>query len=265
MFNAHRFENVGDLLHIWEDAGGEIAAWGLVYPEKHPGFDLQVRPDLRDVDFETQLVEYLTSEAVRSSSDRTEDDVPLSADISAGDAVRAEALRRNGFARGGDAYFLTAREIGSPPPVGLPPGYVIRAAVGPDDAAALAAVHSGSFGSTWTAETYEWLMTTPGYAPERELVAVAPDGSFAAFTVTWYDHVNRTGLFEPVGTHVDHRRLGLGRAVLSAGMQRMHKAGLATAMVVHEADNEGSTALYADAGFRPIARLDVWTRPQEGS
>jgi ribosomal protein S18 acetylase RimI-like enzyme len=145
--------------------------------------------------------------------------------------------------------------------VDLPPGYVTRAVVGPEDAAALAAVHSGSFGSDWTAEKYAWLMTTPGYDPARELVVVAPDGSFAAFTVTWFDHVNGTGYFEPVGTHADHRRLGLGRALLNAGMQRMAKAGLTTALVMHEADNEGSMRLYADAGFRPIERIDVWTRP----
>jgi hypothetical protein len=34
------------------------------------------------------------------------------------------------------------------------------------------------------------LMTTPGYSPDRGIVAVADNGSFAGFAVTWYDHLN---------------------------------------------------------------------------
>ncbi|MEZ4619615.1 MAG: hypothetical protein R2867_29485 [Caldilineaceae bacterium] len=89
-----------------------------------------------------------------------------------------------------------------PEPV-LPAGYTIRATTGVDEVAALVAVHVGAFGSTWTPELYRKVMESPGYAAEREFVVVAPDGAFAALTVTWHDEVNRTGLFEPVGTHRD--------------------------------------------------------------
>ena len=138
MFNAHRFEDVSRLLHIWEDGVGEVAAWGLVFPVKHPGFDLQVRPDLHEVDLESELVAFLAAETSRQSSERSSGEVMLGADVYAGDSVRAEALRRNGYTPGEDRYFLTAREIGRLRPVDLPPGYVTRAVVGPEDAAALA-------------------------------------------------------------------------------------------------------------------------------
>jgi hypothetical protein len=50
---------------------------------------------------------------------------------------------------------------------------------------------------------YRKVMASPGYAPEREWVIESPDGSYVAFTIIWTDHLNRTGLFEPVGTHFE--------------------------------------------------------------
>ncbi|MGA5560099.1 GNAT family N-acetyltransferase [Streptomyces platensis] len=41
----------------------------------------------------------------------------------------------------------------------------------------------------------------------------------------WLDEANRTAEFEPVGTHPDYRRLGLGRALLLHGMHLARDAG----------------------------------------
>lgn len=269
MFNALRFEDVRRLLHVWEDTDGEIVAWALVYPPNDvaqdppldPAFDLQVRADVRSVDLEVELVRFLIADIEAMCKERDATSCRIIVDAFQGDSVRAAAAERCGFTSPRETYALTAQAIDRPRDVVLPPGYVIRSVVSLADAPGLASVHAASFGSNWTAERYEWLMTTPGYDPERELVAVAPDGSFAAFAVMWFDHVNATGLFEPVGTAADHRRRGLGRAMLDAGMQRMAKAGLKTAMVAHGVDNVASTELYARAGFRPIAKIDEWARP----
>lgn len=104
-------------------------------------------------------------------------------------------------------------------------------------------------------------MTSPGYDPQRELVAVAPDGSLAGFTVTWHDPISRTGLFEPVGTHRDHRRRGVARALVTEGMRRMKEAGLGHAYVVNAVANEPSAALYTACGFVPLHPIDGFTKP----
>ena len=143
-------------------------------------------------------------------------------------------------------------------------GYRIRAARGLEDAAALAELHGESFGSTWTAEMYSRLMQSPGYDAEREFVVEAPDGGFAAFTVTWHDHVNRIGHFEPVGTHPDHRRRGLARALLMFGLRAMAEAGMEHAIVSNMGDNEASRDLYLDAGFEPWHLVDGYTKPIPG-
>ncbi|MCL1693447.1 MAG: GNAT family N-acetyltransferase [Actinomycetia bacterium] len=89
------------------------------------------------------------------------------------------------------------------------------------------------------------------------------DGTLAAFTVTWHDHLNRTGLFEPVGTHPGHRRRGLGKALLLFAMKAMAAEGMEYATVVNEGANEASRALYASVGFSPWHLLDGYTKPME--
>jgi len=121
-------------------------------------------------------------------------------------------------------------------------------------------VHNASFGSSWTPESYRQVMESPGYAPERELVIRAADGAFVAFAVIWYDHLNRTGLFEPVGTHQDHRRRGFGRAIVMYGMQQMAAAGMEFATVAHFGQNEAARGLYQACGFKPWHMVDGYIK-----
>lgn len=87
--------------------------------------------------------------------------------------------------------------------------------------------------------------------PERTL----PDGcalseeNTAARATIWFDDVNLVGLFEPVETDEEFRRLGLARAVMTEGMHCMRAAGMRTALVEHEITNEAAAALYANLGF----------------
>ena len=87
--------------------------------------------------------------------------------------------------------------------------------------------------------------------------------AFAAFTVTWHDTRNGTGLFEPVGTGAQYRRRGLGRALLARGMHLMRAAGLRTALVAYEEDNPASGALYRSMGFEPTWTLHDYRKPWE--
>lgn len=135
------------------------------------------------------------------------------------------------------------------------------------EAAALLAVHASAFNSKGTVEQYARVMESPGYAAEREFVVVAPDGRFAAFTVTWHDERNSIGYFEPVGTHADFRRMGLARAVMIHAMHHMRAGGMRHAWVVHEAaeDNPASAGLYASLGFRMQFRTLMWVKARSVS
>jgi ribosomal protein S18 acetylase RimI-like enzyme len=77
----------------------------------------------------------------------------------------------------------------------------------------------------------------------------------AAFCIAWLDFTNRVGLFEPVGTHPDYRRMGLGKAVLAEGMRRMMAYGMQSVIVCAEGDNPAAQRLYQSAGFEVEQRL----------
>jgi hypothetical protein len=163
----------------------------------------------------------------------------IHADAFRGDTARVELLAALGWEPDNELpYVLNRTEINSIDVPALPEGYSFRSATGIEDAAALAEVHNASFEAVWTPESYRQLIESPGYAPERELVIQAPDGAFVAFAVIWYDHLNRTGLFEPVGTHKDHRRRGFGRAIIVYGLQQMAAVGMGFATAAYSGNEE---------------------------
>ena len=88
-----------------------------------------------------------------------------------------------------------------------------------------------------------------------------PNEALAAFTVTWHDSLNRIGLLEPGGTHPDHRRRGLGEALVLHAMHRMMAAGMTHATVADTGTSEASRALYAACGFTPWHLIDDFVKP----
>lgn len=149
----------------------------------------------------------------------------------------------------------------APPEPVLPAGYRIRSTVLPDDLERRVEVHRSAFApSRMTVEKYARLPSMPHYDPARDLVVEAPDGSFAAFTLVWWDPLAGIGEFEPVGTHADHRRLGLARAVSLAGLARLRDLGAIDALVFSACANAASEALYASAGFEALTHHRAWTR-----
>lgn len=259
LFNGNRYYDPTEIMTIWEDDEG-VAVWLLVGP-RHKSYDAQVRPDLRGGDLERAVLEYADDRTVELMRRYGIDGDSIYADAFRGDAARAELLLELGWEADGELpYVLNRMEMTSVDLPTLPDGYSFQRASGTEDAAALAAVHNAAFNAGWTPEMYRKVMESPGYAPERELVIRSPDGSYAAFSVTWYDHLNRTGLFEPVGTHKDHRRSGFGRAILLYGMQQMCAAGMEYATVAHFGNNEAARSLYQGCGFRPWHMLDGYTK-----
>jgi len=70
-----------------------------------------------------------------------------------------------------------------------------------------------------------------------DLVAVAPDGTLAAYVGMPYDASNRLGSFEPVCTHPDHRRRRLACVLMLEGIRRLRSIGAIEAMVFQEVWN----------------------------
>src|SRR5262249_18719151 len=129
----------------------------------------------------------------------------------------ADALVRRGFVPQVEGPFFAClgRGLDDLPDVpALPPGYTIRAQIDDDDVVRRAEVHRAAWSSeAVTAERHRRMRETWPYRAEFDLMAVSPEGAAAAYCQGWFDEDNGVGLFEPVGTHPEHRRLGLARAV----------------------------------------------------
>ncbi len=116
-----------------------------------------------------------------------------------------------------------------------------------------------------TVEKYTRLTTLPHYRFEDDLVVEAPDGSLAAFAMAWWDPAARVGEFEPVGTHPDHQRRGLGRALLSHGLRRYRDLGAHVVQIYSMSDNAASEGLYQAVGFERRRYRLHFVRPPDGN
>ena len=101
-------------------------------------------------------------------------------------------------------------------------------------------------------ERFRRFMQSPVYDPELDVVAVAPDGQIGSFCIAWPDPVTGEGLFEPVGTHPDFQRRGLGRAVMLEGLYRLRERGMTEACVSTNANNTPAVKLYESVGFHTV-------------
>jgi GNAT superfamily N-acetyltransferase len=138
----------------------------------------------------------------------------------------------------------------------LPNGFRFRNAAEAGPQAAVRAHVDAWAPSTYTAEGYEGVRRTAAYRSDLHVLVEAPDATMAASTIMWLDEANKTAEFEPVGTHPDYRRRGLGRAMLRHGMQLARDAG-ATHMTVACQGAPGRPSareLYYSVGFRLFTR-----------
>lgn len=239
---------VGELVHLWED-GSAIVGVAINGRFDH-AFDLFVSPAARGGPAELLMLRdaHTTTQAFVAGQGLAERSVIT--DVFSCDEVRRDLLAQLGFSEYRLWDHVTERDlVGEIAPPRLPAGYSLRHAASADYGQ-LAAVRNDAFDNGWTPEQYrDQVMAKPGYALERELLAVAPDGQIAAFTMIWLDQLNQVGLFEPVGVASAHRRLGLARALMLHGLAEMRRAGMRSAIVAHDATNLPARELYLSLGF----------------
>ena len=260
LFNGNKLFEPAEVMTVWEDRVG-VAAWVLVGP-RHRSYDAQVRPDMRGGVFEREVLEYADTRTAELMRLHGIEGNQMLGDAFRCDLTRIGLLAEMGWESDGEPpYVINRARIADLAPPMIPDGYSIRPVAGVEEAAAVADLHSAAFpGAGWTPELYRQVMESPGYDPGRELVAEAADGELAAFAVTWYDNLNRTGLLEAVGTHPDHQQRRLGKAVVRFAARHMADAGMGFVIVANGGSNAASEALYRSAGFKPWHLLDGYVK-----
>jgi ribosomal protein S18 acetylase RimI-like enzyme len=216
-------------VRIWEE-DGRVVAWswlkGATAKLEH-----DVHPDRRE------LLDELLEEPEARTAFAFDDD----------EEVR-ETLARRGFVRPGEQLHFLVRDLAEPPDEApLPDGYRCRT-VAPDDLPERVAVHRDVWApSRVTEPSYANVMAQWPYRGSLDCVVEAPDGRFAAYCLCWPDDENGVGEFEPVGTRAEFRRRGLGTAVCTYALRRLHEEGLRQAIVY--CNDAPACALYESLGF----------------
>ena len=261
-------------IRIWT-IGGDPAGWGWLSPPS--SLDSFIRAGLPDADAVVIRDEIDAWHAERARTFAAAPSADPGTSVASADAPERVLLDQWAVDGSPDAVRLLARgwtptdtiltqygqslDLELDPPR-VPDGYVLRSLRGPADIPARVEVHRAAFApSRMTVEKYAILVDQHHYAFDRDVVLEAADGSFAAFAMCWMDPAGSVGEFEPVGTHPDHQRRGLGRVILRHGLRLMRAAGLREALVFSLRSNAASEALYRAAGFDERALHRRWQTP----
>ena len=245
-------------IRLWVE-DDRLIGWALLSPdEEEQTFDAftvpELRGDTREAEMLAWAVEHMSGSACVKNVWVAEDD-----------DVRGGWMEQHGFERAAFHMVHFQRSLSGPldgPP--LPEGFSIRASRGEEDARLRAACSHAAFGSTKPFEEY-WprtlhLMQSPVYVPEHEIFVMAPGGEVAAYCIIWTDDASKVGHFEPVGTHPDFQRKGLGKCLLFEGLRRLRSEGMTEADVCTNYDNPPAIGLYESVGFHLDKKLFTYKK-----
>ena len=234
-------ESEWKIRHWIED--GRVVAWSWLKQDGRNRLEHDVHPDY------LHLLDEILAEPAAEIAFAFEDDTD-----------RRAALARHGFTEPGDVMHFLVRELAEPPEAPLlPDGFRCRT-VDDGDVPERVSIHREVWApSRVTESSYAQVRAEWPYRASLDCVVEAPDGRFAAYCLCWPDDLNGVAEFEPVGTREEFRRRGLGTAVCTFALRRLHEEGIRQAIVY--CASPPACALYESLGFRIHASLVGYSRP----
>jgi mycothiol synthase len=175
------------------------------------------------------------------------------------DPTTRAMLERYGFGHEEWCTLRMARPLFVPLPEAQPAAhFAIRPLQGLAEAEAHVALQRAIFGpSAIDLAERRALMADRDYLPALDLVAVAPDGTLAAFMLGWLSREENQrcrptfGWVDLLGTRPEYRRQGLAGALLLRGLQTMREAGIDMVRASVNSWNDNARMLLGSLGFRP--------------
>ena len=271
---AHPHLDAAHNICLWQKNDGTLIGFGalsIVQPsETHSGFlNFHVHPIARNSDIEAQIFAW-AEQQLRAIGGSTPLELQAVSRTDQGD--RPRLLERHGFTAA-RYFFQMARSLAEPIPTPqLPAGFTLRHVEGEQDAADWVALFNESFIDHWnhhpmTVERFHYHNQDPDYDPALDLVAIAADGTFAAFcTGCIYPNDNQRsgrneGWIVVLGSRRGFRRLGLGRAMLLSCLQQLKSIGAETALLSVDSDNPSKALrLYESVRFSQLHTTIVYTK-----
>jgi mycothiol synthase len=258
--NCHSNESLEKEVILWETPDGQVAA--VLNPEGNGNAFIQIHPAYKTLDLEEEII--LT--AMERLSNRGSDGKQhLSIWTDSQDSLRLDILKKHSFVRGKEMESQWRRDLDGPIEAApVAEGYTIRSLGDASEIPARSWASWRGFHPNEPDEKYEgweWyhnIQRCPLYRRDLDIVAVAPDGTIAAFATFWYDDTTRTAYIEPVATVPEHQRKGLARAAITEGLRRVQRMGCRRAFV--SGMEAGPDALYSSTLSPTCDRYEEWIK-----
>ncbi|MFY7806967.1 MAG: GNAT family N-acetyltransferase [Limnoraphis robusta] len=265
--NSPSFNRAEDL-RLWENSEGKLVGYGSVWIDpSQTGIDgflnFRVHPTVRNQSLEEEIITWAEKRLHEAAKDCSEDVKLYSgARSDRGDVITI--LQNLGFVA--VRYFFRMKRSLSEPidQPQFPEGFNLQTVEAEKDATLWVEMFNQTFIDHWnhhdyTVEEFIHDIQNPEYNSELNLIAIAPDGTFAAFCES---HIHpednkrngrNEGWIGVLGTRRGFRQQGLGRAMLLSGMQCLKAKGMDTAILIVDADNpSGALGLYESVGFEKV-------------
>jgi ribosomal protein S18 acetylase RimI-like enzyme len=169
-------------------------------------------------------------------------------------------LRSRGFAQVRTFFRMMIGLSEQPPAPGWPDGYVV-ATLQPGEERGLYEVLEGAFLDHWdhSARTYEEWLVTQKIVHDLCFLVRAGDELAAAALCTIDDF--GVGWVDILGTRRDHRRRGLGEALLGQSFHTLYARGARKVALGVDAESlTGATRLYERVGMHVASRIDLYAK-----
>jgi len=262
--NSFEFMHHAPIVTLWREPEGDVGAVSRISLGTGEWFHL-ARPEYRRPEVAATLIAYADA-AFELLTDRVD-----------WQTVRYESktteiteLEQAGYARNDIAEVYMTRALDDPiAEVPCPAGLRIGL-LDPTDPQerALAQVDAFSNGAPSPAQI-AWMSRSivhqlsygrPHHHPS--VIAFDQDGRVEAFADPFFDRTNRIGEFEPVGTRTPSQRRGLGKAVITRGLQEMRDNSMTQAVVRTGIENAAAIATYESVGFETTDLLIRFRKPR---
>ncbi|MFX1511770.1 MAG: GNAT family N-acetyltransferase [Promethearchaeota archaeon] len=263
-----RFENsyykwTGDI-QVWEIVveGRDLSTAEIIAianPEYERVYYIQIHPDYKYL--EREIVEWIEKHCIEKKTDKSKNE-NLHLFSLEGDQKREALLSELGYENRGIFDYIRTRPLDMPvPAVKVPEGFTIRSFQGRADYQKYMEAIKAVFNHDHvTEEVLDYLTSATFYNQDLDIVALAPNGTIAAFCTIRMDPVGKTASLEPMGTHPGYRKLGLARAVLYEGLKRAKKYVPTLFYIGGAANTPEANKFYEAVGFSEKVAEYVWRK-----
>jgi len=253
---------------VWKDMAGNLTGFAiLTRDETSCSLIFEVAPHAIQINLVAQIIAWGEQTAWQACPSYR-GLLVLETRCLADDLARRSILEQHSFVKqsvGALHLFRPLDELVPPP---LPPtGFSIRSLAGEPEVEAWVTLHRAAFCTqNMTIEYRQAMMKVQGFEPDLDLVAVAPDGTLAAYCVgSINEEENRltgqkVGFTDPVATHPAYQRQGLARALLLEALDQLKKRGMLTARLNTNSENTAMQRAAQSAGFRELSRSITFSK-----